>query len=171
MHSRYRAWQMEALALLHQVRSRNNIQSKRILPSAHEDNVEMSLPVTRVCHGISTQTLAPRRGLTIAERARGSVLLRLMDTLSHIIAVEEDMYASHTLFIFPKDSIDLKNICLRMAEDDSGISPSDRDLRDLQGCLKSIAEKLLSLCNENEASSTFVILKLKQICDDFPEMW
>lgn len=56
-----------------------------------------------------------------------------------------------------------------MAEDDS--SPSDRDLRELQGCLKSIAENLSLLCNENEASNGFVILKLKQINDTFPEMW
>ncbi|KAG5262257.1 hypothetical protein AALO_G00293930 [Alosa alosa] len=171
MHGRYRAWQLEALALLHQVRSRNNTQGERITSSAREGNVEMSPLITRVCHGISAQTLAPRRVLTIAERARKSVLSRLMDILSQIIAAEEDMYVSHKLFIFPKDSIDLKNICLRMAEDDSGISPSDRDLRDLQGCLKCIVEKLLSLCNENEASSIFVILKLKQICDTFPKMW
>lgn len=56
-----------------------------------------------------------------------------------------------------------------MAEDDA--SPTDRDLRDLQGCLKSIAENLSSMCNENVASNDFVILKIKQIYDNFPDMW
>lgn len=101
MQGRCRAWQLEALALLHQVRSRCN---KIVTLSTQQCNVESSCSVTQMCNGISTRTIPSRRGMTIAERARESVLSRLMDILSQIIAVEEDLYTcvSYKFSIFPK---------------------------------------------------------------------
>lgn len=109
MRGRYRAWQLEALALLYQVRTRNT-QSRRITPSTYGGNTEVSPLVTQVCRGTLTKTQTGLRGMTIAEKARESMFSRLMDALSQIIAIEEGMYTDesqdgNTLSVFPKVSI------------------------------------------------------------------
>ncbi|XP_063068694.1 leukemia-associated protein 7 [Engraulis encrasicolus] len=129
-----------------------------------------------VCHGNSPSRPEGRKVMTIAQRARASMFARLMDILCQIIAIEEEMHAHpprdrKLLPEFPKESIELKNICLRMAERDTTNSPSDRDLRDLQLCLKCISSNLLIVCNEHVSCSLFVTEKVKRLCDTFPEMW
>jgi len=169
MSSQSRAWQMEALALLYQMRTKN----------AHGGATHGTSTTYRrhVCHGNSPSRPEGRKVLTIAQRARASMFARLMDILCQIIAIEEEIYCTHLprdrnlLPEFPKDSIELKNICLRMAESDTLNSPSDRDLRDLQRCLKCISSNLLIVCNEHESCSLFVTEKVNRLCDTFPEMW
>ncbi|KAL2087578.1 hypothetical protein ACEWY4_016406 [Coilia grayii] len=171
MQAQSGAWQMEALSLLHQLRSKN-ADRRAGIQAGH--GVNCNPEVNQMCHGNSPTRPVGREVRTIAERARESIFERLLDILCQIIAVEEDIYAqvsrdNKLLPKCPKDSIELKNICLRMAS--SMNSPTDRDLRDLQTCLKCITNNLLFMCNENGSCIIFVTEKVKRICDTFPEMW
>ncbi|XP_026095110.1 leukemia-associated protein 7 isoform X1 [Carassius auratus] len=82
----------------------------------------------------------PRRLKTIAERARESCITRLLEILTRLISIEEDFIKDASYgrrLLKRKDSVDLKNICLRMAVAEGG-SHSDRDLRELRDCLRLI---------------------------------
>lgn len=69
-----------------------------------------------------------------------------------------------------QDSVDLKNICLRMAIAEGG-SRSDRDLRELRDCLRLIVGDLLTYVREeNNLSSTETTHKLRELSNSFPDI-
>ncbi|XP_070968120.1 leukemia-associated protein 7 [Oncorhynchus clarkii lewisi] len=111
---------------------------------------------------------------TIAEKARESVITQLIDILTQILTVEEEI--SHSLFqdlrtfLHPKESIELRNICVRMAMRDSDCQ-KDRDLRDLQDCLKAMVDSLVSsLINVNHPVAVQTSRTLEEIYLSFPEI-
>lgn len=70
----------------------------------------------------------------------------------------------------PQDSVDLKNICLRMAIAEGG-SRSDRDLRELRDCLRLIVGNLLAYVREeNNLSDVETTHKLRELSNSFPEI-
>ncbi|XP_073699458.1 leukemia-associated protein 7 [Garra rufa] len=115
----------------------------------------------------------PRRLRTIAERAREGCLSRLLEILAQLISIEEDFIkdASYGRSLLKrKDSVDLKNICLRMAIAEGG-SRSDRDLRELRDCLRLIVGNLLAYVREeNNLSSAETTHKLRELSNSFPEI-
>ncbi|XP_024299534.1 leukemia-associated protein 7 [Oncorhynchus tshawytscha] len=111
---------------------------------------------------------------TIAEKARESVITQLIDILTQILTVEEEI--SHSLFqdlrtfLHPKESIELRNICVRMAMRDSDCQ-KDRDLRDLRDCLKAMVDSLVSsLINMNHPVAVQTSCTLEEIYLSFPEI-
>ncbi|KAM9454819.1 leukemia-associated protein 7 isoform 2-T2 [Clarias gariepinus] len=111
--------------------------------------------------------------VTVADRARESLLSRLMDILSQIISIELDLTSSLSgemkCFVRHKDSVDLKNICLRMAVTES--SDSDRNLKELRLCLQLIVNNLLSaLRHHNNLSSTGATRQLMGISITLPDI-
>ncbi|XP_053333254.1 leukemia-associated protein 7 isoform X1 [Clarias gariepinus] len=111
--------------------------------------------------------------VTVADRARESLLSRLMDILSQIISIELDLTSSLSgemkCFLRHKDSVDLKNICLRMAVTES--SDSDRNLKELRLCLQLIVDNLLSaLRHHNNLSSTGATRQLMGISITLPDI-
>ncbi|XP_026118992.1 leukemia-associated protein 7 [Carassius auratus] len=115
----------------------------------------------------------PRRLKTIAERARESCLARLLEILAQLIALEEDFIKDVSYgrsLLKHKDSVDLKNICLRMAIAEGG-SRSNRDLRELRDCLRLIVGNLLAYVRElNNLSSTETTHRLRELFNSFPEI-
>ncbi|XP_016100772.1 leukemia-associated protein 7-like [Sinocyclocheilus grahami] len=115
----------------------------------------------------------PRRLKTIAERARESCLARLLEILTQLISIEEDFIKDvgyGRSFLKHKHSVDLKNICLRMAIAEGG-SRSDRDLRELRDCLRLIVGNLLAYVRElNNLSSTETTHRLRELSNSFPEI-
>ncbi|XP_026095195.1 leukemia-associated protein 7 isoform X2 [Carassius auratus] len=115
----------------------------------------------------------PRRLKTIAERARESCITRLLEILTRLISIEEDFIKDASYgrrLLKRKDSVDLKNICLRMAVAEGG-SHSDRDLRELRDCLRLIVGNLLTFVREeNNLSSTETTLKLRELSNSFPDI-
>lgn len=143
--------------------------------------------------------------LLIAERARESLLARLVDILSQIISIEQDLMRSLSgevrcflrhkvrpvtylksnvflcfcLFVPPRcllsvfvsqDSVDLKNICLRMALSESG-HDSDRNLKELRICLQILVNNLLSAARDhNHLSSTGATRRLMGISITLPDI-
>ncbi|KAI4897362.1 hypothetical protein NFI96_017349 [Prochilodus magdalenae] len=112
---------------------------------------------------------------TVAERARESQFSRLVDILSQIISIEQDLIGPlsedlRSFLLRHKDSVDLKNICLRMAVSDAGCQ-SDRNLKELRVCLQLIVDNLLSaLRDENSLSSLGAVRRLVGIFTTFPDM-
>lgn len=115
----------------------------------------------------------PRRLKTIAERARENCLSRLLEILTQLISIEEDFIKDGSYgksLLKRKDSVDLKNICLRMAVAEGG-SRSDRDLRELRDCLRLIVISLLAhVRDENNLSSTVSTHRLRELSNSFPEI-
>ncbi|XP_059407619.1 leukemia-associated protein 7 isoform X2 [Carassius carassius] len=115
----------------------------------------------------------PRKLKTIAERARESCITRLLEILTRLISIEEDLIKDASYgrrLLKRKDSVDLKNICLRMAVAEGG-SHSDRDLRELRDCLRLIVGNLLTFVREeNNLSSTETTLKLRELSNSFPDI-
>ncbi|XP_053471544.1 leukemia-associated protein 7 [Ictalurus furcatus] len=110
----------------------------------------------------------------IAERARESLLARLVDILSQIISIEQDLMRSLSgevrCFLRHKDSVDLKNICLRMALSESG-HDSDRNLKELRICLQILVNNLLSAARDhNHLSSTGATRRLMGISITLPDI-
>uniref|UniRef100_A0A8C1VGR6 Si:ch73-160h15.3 n=1 Tax=Cyprinus carpio TaxID=7962 RepID=A0A8C1VGR6_CYPCA len=115
----------------------------------------------------------PRRLKTIAERARESCLARLLEILTQLISIEEESIKDVSYgrsLLKHKHSVDLKNICLRMAIAEGG-SRSDRDLRELRDCLRLIVGNLLAYVRElNNLSSTETTHRLRELFNSFPEI-
>ncbi|KAA0721938.1 hypothetical protein E1301_Tti012012 [Triplophysa tibetana] len=153
--------QIDALNILHE------LQTHKKTRSCDGDGAGQSgvAPVRR-CES--------RRLKTIAERARESCVTRLIDILTRLISVEEDLIkcaSQHERSLLRrKDSMDLKNICLRMALGEDA-SCSDRDLRELRDCLQLIVRNLLaSVQDENSLPSTMTRHKLREISNSFPDI-
>nr|XP_023995806.1 leukemia-associated protein 7 [Salvelinus alpinus] len=111
---------------------------------------------------------------TIAESARESVITQLIDILTQILTVEEEIsqrsFQDLRTFLRPKESIELRNICMRMAMRDSDCQ-KDRDLRDLQDCLKAMVDSLVSsLINMNHPVAIQTSCTLEEIYLSFPEI-
>ncbi|KAK3510636.1 hypothetical protein QTP70_011901 [Hemibagrus guttatus] len=139
--------QAEALKLLHEFHSNRSVQN-------NTDTNKMTV--------------------SLAERARGSLLARLVDILSQIISIEQDLMTNLSgevkRFLRHKDSVDLKNICLRMALSESG-HEFDRNLKELRLCLQLIVNNLLSVVrDENNFSSTGATRRLMGISITLPDI-
>uniref|UniRef100_A0A8C8FP38 Deleted in lymphocytic leukemia 7 n=1 Tax=Oncorhynchus tshawytscha TaxID=74940 RepID=A0A8C8FP38_ONCTS len=111
---------------------------------------------------------------TIAEKARESVITQLIDILTQILTFDEEI--SHSsfqdlrIFLRPKVSIELRNICVRMALRDSDCQKT-WDLRDLQDCLKAMVDsQVSSLINMNHPVAVQTSCTLEEICLSFPEI-
>ncbi|KAL7845675.1 hypothetical protein AOLI_G00238670 [Acnodon oligacanthus] len=152
--------QMEALKLLHEL---NGSRAARSSAEVSSDD-----------SGSRRKSLSPKPQ-TVAERARGSQFSRLVEILSQIISIEQDLLRplSEDLGSFllrHKDSVDLRNICLRMALSEAGCQ-SDRDLKELSVCLQLIVDNLLSaLREENSLSSLGAVRRLVGISTTFSDM-
>ncbi|KAK2818014.1 hypothetical protein Q7C36_021947 [Tachysurus vachellii] len=112
--------------------------------------------------------------VTLAERARESLLARLVNILSQIISIEQDLIRNLSEevknFLRHKDSVDLKNICLRMSLRESG-QEFDRNLKELRLCLQLIVNNLLSVVrDENNLSSTGATQELMGISITLPDI-
>ncbi|GAA6095377.1 leukemia-associated protein 7 [Tachysurus ichikawai] len=112
--------------------------------------------------------------VTLAERARESLLARLVNILSQIISIEQDLIGNLSEevknFLRHKDSVDLKNICLRMGLRESG-QEFDRNLKELRLCLQLIVNNLLSVVrDENNLSSTGATQELMGISITLPDI-
>ncbi|XP_051994116.1 leukemia-associated protein 7-like [Xyrauchen texanus] len=119
---------------------------------------------------------APCRVMTIAERARENCFSRLVEILTKLISIEEDLIKSVSRnvrsLLWHKDSVDLKNICLRMkVAFCEGGSRSDRDLKELCDCLRLIVSNLLAYVrDENNLSSTMFTSRLRELSNAFPDI-
>ncbi|XP_033868475.3 leukemia-associated protein 7-like [Acipenser ruthenus] len=113
---------------------------------------------------------------TLAQKARRSILTRLMEITSQLIAVERSIQCTplqaQGVSIHSKDSIELRNICSRIASQAERSRP-DRELKELHGCLKSITENLLSLLSTSSSDSAYRIphtRNLRHILGAFPDI-
>lgn len=113
---------------------------------------------------------------TLAQKARRSILTRLMEIASQLMAAERNIQCTplqaQGVSIHSKDSIELRNICSRIASQAERSQP-DRDLKELHGCLKSITENLLSLLSTSSSDSTYCIphtRNLRHILGAFPDI-
>uniref|UniRef100_A0A674AHV2 Deleted in lymphocytic leukemia 7 n=1 Tax=Salmo trutta TaxID=8032 RepID=A0A674AHV2_SALTR len=147
--------QTEALKLLQNVRSHQTAISR---PS----KLGLEKQVT-------TNQDSSAAARTIAEKARESVITQLIDILTQILTVEEEII--HSSFQDLRTFlIELRNICVRMAMRDSD-SQKDRDLRDLQDCLKAMVDSLVSsLINMNHPVAIQTSRTLEEIYLSFPEI-
>ncbi|NXE77670.1 LEU7 protein, partial [Cochlearius cochlearius] len=92
----------------------------------------------------------PRPGVarceTLRETALRSKMSRLVEATSRLVQVEQTLLLPllqhHPLPLHPKDSIDFRNICSRMALQREG-QQFERDLHEAHQCLKTIIEKLI----------------------------
>ncbi|NXW21607.1 LEU7 protein, partial [Circaetus pectoralis] len=86
-----------------------------------------------------------RRG-TLRETALRGKASRLVEATSRLVQVEETLLLPllqhHPLPLHPKDSIEFRNICSRMALQREG-QQFERDLHEAHQCLKTIIEKLI----------------------------
>lgn len=161
--------QTDALKILYELRAH------KINRSCDGDGEgQCGLTTTPVRGGYDESAKQSRRLKTIAERARESCFTRLIDILTQLISIEEDFIKSvtrhETSLLRCKDSVDLKNICLRMALDE-GASRSDRDLRELRDCLRLIVSNLLDYVrDENSLNSTVTRHKLRELYKSFPDI-
>nr|XP_006639332.1 PREDICTED: leukemia-associated protein 7 [Lepisosteus oculatus] len=108
---------------------------------------------------------------TLAVRARESAFCKLTEIASQVISTEQDicrfLSPNRGIVMHPKDSIDLQNICIRMAARADG-HQSDKDLKELRDCLKTIVDSLLlSLSHYSSPSHTRARGQLLQICETF----
>ncbi|XP_029114039.1 leukemia-associated protein 7 [Scleropages formosus] len=115
---------------------------------------------------------AERRVLTIAQRARASILSRLLEILGELLSLEKELLSAEprrrTDSLRLKDSIELKNISLRLAFRDLG-SQCHRDLKELRDCLKCIVVSLVSSQNDQNHKLCLLTEKLRQIITTFPD--
>ncbi|XP_060755508.1 leukemia-associated protein 7 [Neoarius graeffei] len=123
---------------------------------------------------LRNNTNSNKSTVPIAERARESLLARLVDILSQTISIEQDLMSSLSgevkCFLHHKDSVDLKNICLRMALSESSCE-WDRNLKELRLCLQLIVNNLLSaLRDHNHLSSTGATRRLMGISITLPDI-
>ncbi|KAB5523465.1 hypothetical protein PHYPO_G00152860 [Pangasianodon hypophthalmus] len=123
---------------------------------------------------VRTNTDTNKTTVPVAERARESLLARLVDILSQIISIEQDLMSNLSgevkCFLRHKDSVDLKNICLRMALSESG-HKSDRNLKELRLCLQLIVNNLLSAVRDQKnLSSTGATRRLMGISITLPDI-
>ncbi|XP_051982259.1 leukemia-associated protein 7-like [Xyrauchen texanus] len=162
--------QIDALNILYELRAHSTTSGGE--PGQCSDTAAPgTAPVRR-----TDFTKAPRRLRTIADRARESCFARLVEILTKLIAIEQDFikgvsnYASSLLR--RKDSVDLKNICLRMklALHEGG-SQLDRDLKELGNCLRLIVSNMLSsVRDENNLSFTICTNRLRELSNSFPDI-
>ncbi|XP_036419391.1 leukemia-associated protein 7 [Colossoma macropomum] len=152
--------QMEALKLLHELNGTRTARSNAEVSSDDSGSRRKSLK---------------HKPQTVAERARESQFSRLVEILSQIISIEQDLLRplSEDLGSFllrHKDSVDLRNICQRMALSEAGCQ-SDRDLKELRVCLQLIVDNLLSAVREeNSLSSLGAVRRLVGISTTFSDM-
>ncbi|MBN3281675.1 LEU7 protein, partial [Polyodon spathula] len=113
---------------------------------------------------------------TLAQKARRSILTRLTEIASQLMEAERNIQCTplqaQGVSIHSKDSIELRNICSRIASQ-AELSQPDRDLKELHGCLKSITENLLSLLSASSTDSIYHIQhtrKLQHILRAFPDI-
>ncbi|KAK2519001.1 Dleu7 [Columba livia] len=85
---------------------------------------------------------------TLREMAVRSKLSRLVEATSQLVEIEQTLLLpllqQHPLPLHPKDSIEFRNICSRMALQREG-QQFEKDLHEAQQCLKTIIEKLICL--------------------------
>ncbi|KAL4656530.1 leukemia-associated protein 7 [Arapaima gigas] len=109
---------------------------------------------------------------TIAQRAHDSILSRLVQNLSQLLSVEEDLcstdHCSRRLSLRLKDSVELKNISMRMTSRGPD-SQCPGDLRELRECLKVIVLSLISSQNDHNHKLCPVSGKLGHIITTFPD--
>ncbi|NWH80372.1 LEU7 protein, partial [Piaya cayana] len=83
---------------------------------------------------------------TLREKALHSKLSRLLEATSWLVQIEQTvllpLLQQHPLSFHPKDSIEFRNICTRMALQREG-QQFERDLHEAHQCLKTIIEKLI----------------------------
>ncbi|NXD81949.1 LEU7 protein, partial [Halcyon senegalensis] len=83
---------------------------------------------------------------TLREMALRSKMSRLVESTSQLVQVEQTLLLpllqQCPLLLHPKDSIEFRNICSRMALQRDG-QHFERDLHEAHQCLKTIIEKLL----------------------------
>ncbi|NXY46967.1 LEU7 protein, partial [Ceuthmochares aereus] len=83
---------------------------------------------------------------TLRERALRSKLFRLLEATSWLVQIEQTvllpLLQQHPLSFRPKDSIEFRNICTRMALQREE-QQFERDLHEAHQCLKTIIEKLI----------------------------
>ncbi|XP_068526457.1 leukemia-associated protein 7 [Anas acuta] len=86
------------------------------------------------------------RNETLREMALRSKLSRVVDATSRLIEVEQTLLLpliqQHPFPLHPKDSIEFRNICSRMALQREG-QQFEKDLHEAHQCLKTIVEKLI----------------------------
>uniref|UniRef100_A0A8B9V3R5 Deleted in lymphocytic leukemia 7 n=1 Tax=Anas zonorhyncha TaxID=75864 RepID=A0A8B9V3R5_9AVES len=86
------------------------------------------------------------RNETLREMALRSKLSRVVDATSRLIEVEQTLLLpliqQHPFPLHPKDSIEFRNICSRMALQREG-QQFEKDLHEAHQCLKTIIEKLI----------------------------
>ncbi|KAG2457308.1 LEU7 protein, partial [Polypterus senegalus] len=115
----------------------------------------------------------PRLTLTLAQKGREGLLSRLAEVASEIIREQQSLLElpqTQNILVHPKQSIELRNICSRMALQVKTIH-ADRNLKDLQDCLKSIAETLLSsLSNSSTEQHKLAARNLGKMLSSFPEL-
>ncbi|XP_051781722.1 leukemia-associated protein 7 [Erpetoichthys calabaricus] len=114
-----------------------------------------------------------RRTLTLAQKGREGLLSRLAEVASEVIREQQSLIElpqTQNILVHPKQSIELKNICSRMALQVK-TSHTDRNLKDLRDCLKSIAETLLSsLSNSSTEQQKLAARNLGKMLSSFPEL-
>lgn len=160
--------QIDALNILHELRAHATTSN-----ADGEGQCSGALAAAKVAVRPGDFMKEPRRMKTIAERARESCLTRLLEILTQLISIEEDFMEDihyEKSLLKRKDSVDLKNICLRMAIAE-GSSRSNRDLRELRDCLRLIVGNLLACVgDENNLSSTVTAHRLRELSNSFPDI-
>jgi len=81
------------------------------------------------------------------------------------------LFQTNHIFFGPffQDSVELKNICLRMAIAEGYCS--NRDLRELRDCLRHIVGNLLACVrDENNLSSAVTTRRLRELSNSFPDI-
>ncbi|KAI2668234.1 leukemia-associated 7 [Labeo rohita] len=160
--------QIDALNILNEMRAHATTSNRD-----GEDQRSGALPTGKEAVRPGDLMKEPRRLRTIAERARENCLTRLLEILTQLISIEEDFIKNPSYgksSLKRKDSVDLKNICLRMAIAEGG-SRSDRDLRELRDCLRLIVGNLLAYVREeNNLSDVETTHKLRELSNSFPEI-
>ncbi|XP_071659466.1 leukemia-associated protein 7 [Patagioenas fasciata] len=111
---------------------------------------------------------------TLREMALRSKLSRLVEATSQLVEVEQTLLLpllqQHPLPLYPKDSIEFRNICSHMALQREG-QQFEKDLREAQQCLKTIIEKLIcSLAVFPSDSCISVRFALRQILQNLLAM-
>ncbi|NXS63301.1 LEU7 protein, partial [Brachypteracias leptosomus] len=83
---------------------------------------------------------------TLREMALRSKMSRLVEATSQLVQVEQTLLLpllqQHPLPLYPKDSIEFRNICSHMALQRE-VQQFERDLHEAHQCLKTIIEKLI----------------------------
>ncbi|OPJ67143.1 leukemia-associated protein 7 [Patagioenas fasciata monilis] len=111
---------------------------------------------------------------TLREMALRSKLSRLVEATSQLVEVEQTLLLpllqQHPLPLYPKGSIEFRNICSHMALQREG-QQFEKDLREAQQCLKTIIEKLIcSLAVFPSDSCISVRFALRQILQNLLAM-